>query len=261
MSHVVKYEACPKCRSNGNDNRGDNLVRYADGGAHCFACGYHEHVKHYQPIYENLPTNVKKIIPDDWTRDVPVQALKWLLQYGLPWSYWKDSIGFSPKDARLVFLVGSPVAFSIGRYIPELALPAGYSNSSTPGYKIPNVKLQRKWYVWGDSHRHCEAIGRGERVVLVEDLISAHKLVVATQDTATPVTAIPLFGVEVHPCHLYYIRQEQKPVVLWLDKDQQGSVMKKANQLAVLTGVPVRTITTERDPKCLSSTEIQNQLQ
>ncbi len=39
---VVGREACPKCRNNGKDNSGDNLARYSDGGAYCFACQYFE---------------------------------------------------------------------------------------------------------------------------------------------------------------------------------------------------------------------------
>jgi len=39
----VKYgkHPCPKCREQGNDASGDNLVGYGEGnGAHCFACGF-----------------------------------------------------------------------------------------------------------------------------------------------------------------------------------------------------------------------------
>lgn len=42
---VVRREQCPSCAANGNDNKGDNLVRYDDGHAHCFACGYHENAR------------------------------------------------------------------------------------------------------------------------------------------------------------------------------------------------------------------------
>ena len=41
-SVVVGREACPKCRANGNDNSGDNLARYSNGGAYCFACEHWE---------------------------------------------------------------------------------------------------------------------------------------------------------------------------------------------------------------------------
>lgn len=41
-SVVVGRERCPKCADNGNDNSGDNLARYSDGGAYCFSCQYFE---------------------------------------------------------------------------------------------------------------------------------------------------------------------------------------------------------------------------
>jgi KaiC/GvpD/RAD55 family RecA-like ATPase len=37
MSEVIGREQCPKC----NDNAGDNLILYDNGGKHCFACNYH----------------------------------------------------------------------------------------------------------------------------------------------------------------------------------------------------------------------------
>jgi twinkle protein len=39
---VVAREPCPSCRSTGGDKAGDNLARYADGGAFCFVCEYRE---------------------------------------------------------------------------------------------------------------------------------------------------------------------------------------------------------------------------
>ena len=42
MSDVAGKEPCPECRKLGNDASGDNLARYTDGGAYCFACGHSE---------------------------------------------------------------------------------------------------------------------------------------------------------------------------------------------------------------------------
>ncbi len=39
-SPTGKTSACPECRAQGRDTRGDNLVHYKDGSAHCHACGY-----------------------------------------------------------------------------------------------------------------------------------------------------------------------------------------------------------------------------
>ena len=41
MSKYTK-EPCPKCREEGRDSSGDNLVRYEAGNARCFSCGYVE---------------------------------------------------------------------------------------------------------------------------------------------------------------------------------------------------------------------------
>lgn len=44
MGAVVGKERCPRCAENGHDRSGDNLIRYADGGATCYrgGCGYYE---------------------------------------------------------------------------------------------------------------------------------------------------------------------------------------------------------------------------
>ncbi len=227
---------------------------FSDNDGHCFSCGFHVFPKHYAPKKEtnNVP---KSLRPSDYTREIPARCLEWLLQYGLPWSHWKESIGYSPKESRLVFgLEESPgqLAFSIGRHIPE------------PGTEYE--RKPRKWYVWGDSHKHCHVVRQvGELlrsddqeecgpIVLVEDLISAHKV------AAAGATAVPLFGTEIHDAHLYYLINENKPVILWLDKDQEQSVKRKALRLESLINQSVRVVTSERDPKLLSFKEINAEI-
>ena len=38
----IRHEGCPSCKKNGHDTANDNLARYSDGSAHCFACKYNE---------------------------------------------------------------------------------------------------------------------------------------------------------------------------------------------------------------------------
>ena len=38
----IRHEACPACKKNGADTKGDNLARYSDGSAYCFSCKYSE---------------------------------------------------------------------------------------------------------------------------------------------------------------------------------------------------------------------------
>ena len=236
MSRCIKHGPCPKCRELGNDNRGDNLAIYDDGGAHCFACGYHSYPNinyRLQPKVHAKPNT--NLLPFDFTREIPTRAWEWLLQYGLPYSYWKAHCGYSPKEERLVFCVGEPLQFSIGRYV------------GTSGDK------PKKWYVWGDCHKHCEVIGTGEKVILVEDLISAHKVAQVTQ-------AIPLFGTKIHKPHLYYLLNTDQDIILWLDKDQEFNSRKTAIRLQSLINKEVKVITTDKDPKCLSLDKIQTTL-
>lgn len=234
-----RYEPCPRCVANGKDSRGDNLVVYDNGHSHCFSCGYHVFPKYYTPKVkdDHAPKSVR---PADFTREIPAKAWQWVLQYGLPYTYWQENCGYSEeKGERLVFQVvtGESVAFSIGRLLSE------------------PTKERRKWYVWGDSHKHCEIIGqgRGNSIALVEDIVSAHKVGQINE-------CIPLFGTRLHPCHIHYLGVAKKPVMLWLDKDQELNVKKQALQLQSLIDQPVTIISTEKDPKALSFEQINKEL-
>jgi hypothetical protein len=225
--------------SNGHDNRGDNLVVYNNGHSHCFACGYHVFPKYGPPrkIIDNAP---KSLRPTDYTREVPSSSLGWLLQYGLPYTYWKEYLGYSEeKGRRLIFDVGQPLAFSIGRLLDE------------------PTKTSRKWYVWGDCHKHCQVFGehyRSDRIVLVEDLISGHKVGQVNE-------TVVLFGTEIHPSHYHYLINRNKPVVFWLDKDQEQNVKAQALRLQSIINQPVNVVTTNKDPKELSYEAIRSATQ
>lgn len=242
-TRFLRYEACPRCRSNGHDNRGDNLGRYDDGSAHCFACGYSERgvfgsVFNNTRAVNNAP---KSLCPTDFTRNVPTKCLQWLLQYGLPYTYWQSTIGYSEYYKRLVFEVkdATQLYFTIGRYF--------------------GGEGKRKWHVWGDCHKHAHVLygtnqDTNSPIVLVEDLISANKVASAGY------TCIPLFGTNVHNPALYYLINANKPVALWLDADQALNVKKQAMRLESVIGQPVKVITTADDPKELMLSLIQEKI-
>lgn len=335
MSQFSHYEPCPKCRAIGRDNRGDNFAVYRDGSKHCFSCGNH-YFSTFNYWKNRSLTDInhvaKSLLPGDFTREVPARAWKWLLQYGLPYSYWQPYAGYSPSEQRLVITVGTPIQFSIGRYIPDGnehggtgAVLSGGNPAATAGVRVGARQASRhlvsatetgtssndassttnhsegqgnsdasrhsaehsslaglrvaegnkwgvdskankqndpprKWYVWGDSHKHAELMQpagateqQREFVVVVEDVVSAHKVGQVHE-------CMPIFGTRLYNPHLYHLINANKPVALWLDKDQELLVKKQALKLESIIGQPVRVITTEKDPKELSYEQIKEVL-
>jgi hypothetical protein len=273
MAKFVHYEPCPACRARGKDRRGDNLGRYSDGGGHCYSCGYHE-----QPTLLNRNANqtpVKNVqegpLPRDFTRDVPADGWKWLLQYGLPYSYWKPYCGYSPASERLVITHGSPVEYSVGRWIGtdggnrvQQLHEGRESHSKLMGGAVRRHEVvsheehreaPRKWRAWGERLRTATILeptdSSSTEIVLVEDLVSAHKVRQAGY------SCLPIFGSDLYPLAIKVLRATRKPVALWLDLDQWGSLPKKLNRLQTFLDAPVRFIKTDKDPKEYSLSEIK----
>lgn len=86
----------------------------------------------------------------------------------------------------------------------------------------------------------------------MEDWISSNKVGVAGFE------CIPLFGTEVHNPVIYHLLNSNKPVFLWLDKDQISLVYKKAARLSSVIGREVKVVVTDKDPKSYSLEEIKN---
>lgn len=260
MGRFQKYVPCPRCRARGADSSGDNLATYEDGSMHCFACGYHRHATHYVARVREVKNGSenKGALPFDFTRDVPARAWKWLLQYGLPYSYWKPYCGYSPAEERLILTVGDPIRFSIGRYIAEETSCLQHLSVPVPSEaaKVLPVRVSgfRKWRLYGDRHSHAELLGAqrqdATQVVVVEDLISGHK-VAQVQPT------LPLFGTDLFTKAMLVMKGFKRPITLWLDEDQYGVLPKKINRLQTFLDVPVRFIRKRKDPKEYSLEEIQ----
>lgn len=241
MNKFLHHEQCPKCAVRGSDRRGNNLGVWSDGARYCFACGFQ-----VRPTYRSTQLNnligekddkAKAVLPSDFSREIPGEAWQWLLQYNIPMSHWKTYCGYSEKDKRLIFTVGSPTRFSIGRAIN------------------PTVGAS-KWKVYGDKSSYVEVVNEqvSGQVVLVEDLISAHKIGLAG------FTAIPLFGTSIGDIHIKKLQALKRPVTLWLDRDQYTYLNKKMGRLQALLEAPVGYASTRLDPKCLSITDIQKEL-
>lgn len=237
MGNVVRTEPCPSCRARGQDRKGNNLAIYKDEGSHCFACGFHKGGK-FSPVFINeinTDDQSKATLPRDFQRQIPAEGWRWLLQYGLSYTYWSPYCGYSPSENRAIITSGQPIRYSQGR-----ALTMGDS----------------KWRNYGRPRDYAEVLGAelpGE-IVLVEDVISQHKV-------AQVNPCICLFGTAIHDVAISALQDCKRPVVLWLDEDQYQLLPRKINRLQALTGLPVRYVKTERDPKSLSTEEIKDVLE
>lgn len=72
MTTEVGREQCPSCLSQGRDTAADNLVRYDDGGATCFACDYYELSPAKQAEQQGPRPTVQEI--KGWPLGLPLTA-------------------------------------------------------------------------------------------------------------------------------------------------------------------------------------------
>lgn len=86
--------------------------------------------------------------------------------------------------------------------------------------------------------------------VLCEDIVSAHKI-------GQVCKAIPLFGTRIFPSMVPTLIKLNLPVVMWLDKDQDSHSSRRAAWLAMVTGLPVKYVSTDKDPKAMSVEQIK----
>lgn len=103
-------EACPKCREAGGDTKGDNLIVYQDGAAHCFACGHHVFTKDnstpsYKPRFkkttEAASEGVHAAISDRKISKDIATKYKVKVEYGANGQIIKHHYPFTDKSCRL----------------------------------------------------------------------------------------------------------------------------------------------------------------
>src|SRR5258705_10256143 len=111
-----KSEPCPKCREKGKDTRGNNLQRWPDGHAHCFACTYHEFDEKGTTGYVGNMLEVENLrkakmfedmpiaLPADATTAIDAVALIWLAKYDIEVNEVEQyKFHWSPSKQMLIF--------------------------------------------------------------------------------------------------------------------------------------------------------------
>jgi len=238
MGTCIDHEPCPKCRKDGNDRTGNNLARYADGGAYCFNCGYFILPNGISAISKEVQKDTNAIsLPGGVSQVLPERALQWLRNYSLTDHDIKlNNILWSEYHQRIVFpiIISGTLMGWIGRSVDPDVVPKVYTRGA----------LHEITYILGNT--------RASKIIVVEDIISAIRV-----STAEGCAVSPLFGSHVSTRKMLTLRRYYDELIIWLDKDKEKESVKFA-QKAREFGIKARTVITDYDPKTYSDSEIQS---
>lgn len=203
-SVVVGRERCPSCAANGNDGSGDNLARYSNGGAYCFACEHYERGDGSTAV-EPSPSAFK----------VYRGAIKAL-----------DHRKIDTKPCRVF---GYQTAHIRGKDI-EIANYFKAGNLVAQHMRGPD-----KTFHWVGSPRGCELFGQhlwgngGKKLVITEGEIDA-LTVAQMQDCKWPAVSLPngaAGAVRDIKNNLEFVSSFNE-VILMFDMDEPGQAAAKA---------------------------------
>jgi hypothetical protein len=244
-STVIKKERCPNCAKLGKDNSHDNLAIYNDGHSYCYSCGWNTSISKTQKIKnfsktktEDKPKEVS--LPEDCSLDYPERALKWIEQYELTKTdLMLHNTLWSNNHRRLIFPIYGNDA--------NIIAYQGRDFDDTP------EKTRPKWFGHGNLKGTFNILGKGSRLYLTEDIISAIKV------SKCGVMSMPLYGSFVgleRFKRLYRLYGNSIGIYIWLDPDKRKEAYEEA-QLGLLCGLKCSTIYSDKDPKEHSYTEIK----
>lgn len=245
MSGLVRHEACPKCRAFGADKKGNNLARYTDGSAWCFAGhGLVERADRIPVIDERWLQKEHDDgiqLDDDLCDDFPGHVVQWLAGYDVSvQEALKHGWKYSPYRNQLVFIFKDE-----------------YGNISCTQARNFSPTANRKYFNQGDANStlpifRCTT-GRKGYIVVVEDAVSAAKI-------SRQVDSMPCLGSHLSKRKMVALRTlGYEEMVFWLDADKLKESMKMADAARWL-GMVTKVVTTTLDPKENSDTEIKTLL-
>ena len=230
MSKKVVHVACPRCREQGKDTRGDNLAVYPDGSKFCFSCGYYVLSRAYVPQEGEVGHKDKTIHVAPGI--MPENMRRYLRQY------------LTDREIQQHFV------WDLTRHRAALIdlLPSFYwGRDATQG--------RSKVYTYGEVPYHI--FGRedseSDTLVVVEDPISA--IVVGRV-----CRVLCLFGAYLRPT--WYPRllvSGCKNLVFWLDYDKKQESLSYALTFRHLFNTDY--VVTVLDPKQYDTTAIRTFLE
>lgn len=230
QSYLLRQERCPKCAESGRDVSKDNLAVYSDGHCYCYGCGYFvsgSKVTAFKQRQQPIEEKHLVVLPQDSDTSYPQRALDWIRQYELDTNdLLCNNVLWSVSMQRLIFPIYSNEGLLAwqGRYFGN--------------------EQKAKWFSRGDLKNIFHILGTGDKLVLVEDIVSAIKVSRYYQ-------AMPIFGSHIGQerfkriLSLFGYKYE---VCIWLDPDKRKESIVEARR-GILAGLDVRVIYAEKDPK------------
>lgn len=207
MGVCVGHENCPACTAKGGDTKGDNLARYDDGSAYCFACGHHE------------GGEAKGGTPPPLVKPVGKSV-------GIP---LVQGLEYSPLTKRFIERTTcEKFGYGLGSYFGKPAQVAQYKNAF--GQPVAqHIRTEGKSFAWaGDRREALPLWGQhlwkpGRRIAVVEGEIDAMALAQCL-GLKWPVVSLPSGCKDARnaiPAALDYLEQFES-VVLMFDSDREG---------------------------------------
>lgn len=240
MARCIAHEACPECRKNGRDRKGDNLAIYDDGSIYCFSCGFSP--RGYLP---NRNTRQSASISN---KTKSISRRQWHISFNKT-VYPVTGIGLSWLDKYYISSVQIKEN-NIQWCQEEKALYFPFFDDKTlVFYQLRYFDKQPKWKSVGPKPLIYK--GSGRRVVLVEDIISAIRV-------GEVETSVPLFGSTCSTEYLFKIREKFDSIIIWLDYDKANAKeTKKLKAKCKAIFKEVNQIITIEDPKAQTTDEIK----
>jgi hypothetical protein len=247
-SYVLKQTQCQACKSLGKDTSHDNLAIYSDGHSFCFSCGWSSRgnevvrFKSKTILKEQSMENKEAAVflPPDCTTEYPKRALAWIFQYELTTNdLLLNNALWSSTIERLIF----PIYGDSGNILAWQGRD----------FSLSKETKRAKWFGRGHLRDTVHILGRGSRLILVEDVVSAIKL------SKCGVMACPIYGSFIGRQRFKRLRtilKDTDRVYVWMDPDKRLEDLKEA-KLGILCGLNVHPIFSDMDPKEHSYEEIK----
>lgn len=240
-----------KTRSNCECGEGNTLIINHNTKAyscHCFRCDFHDyeskgkqslaelaHIAELNRLAETI--ELKLELPDDYTRELPLEGRLWLYKAGITEPTWRHfGIGYSESLKRVII----PVYDEAGELI-WFQCRAIYKGQK-PKYIQPKMSRERVFFRGRVDDKDTT------RIAVVEDMLSAIRV-------SKQYNVISLLGTKITNFQANWLARYDT-VLIWLDPDRAG--VKGAYSIRKTLGLVTETriIRSDKDPKELTDKEI-----